>query len=139
MSLLRRLRGVLNRDLIEVLGVALSLIGAILLGLSFQATASDMQVVTGYAWEAHGTQGSYEPYVALCTGNNLVIRAFKGPNSNMDVSGACPKGDIERPVAAVTRESRRFFFWGWMAVIVSFLLQVGLVIKRPLYMTVPRN
>jgi hypothetical protein len=111
-----------------------SLLGATLLGLSFQATASDMAVVTGYGWEDKIGQGGgafYEPFVALCVGDNLVAQTFKGKGANTNMTGPCPAGDLSRPVAAVTRESRRLFLWGWLLVLASAIWQIWLLLRKP--------
>ena len=106
--------------------VILSAIGAVLLGLSFIATSSDMSVTTGDTFDV--PRGAYEPYVALCVGQTLVTKTVLDGGNGLAVTGPCPNGE-QHPIAEVTRESSRFFLFGWLAVIVSTIWQIYLVTR----------
>jgi hypothetical protein len=122
----RRERG---RALAAIVAVVLSVVGAVLLGFSFLATGSDMAVVTGDAWQT--STNSYEPYVALCVDQKLVLQTFRQNSGGMNIAGTCPSGE-RHPIAEVTHESSTLFLFGWLAVIVSALMQIRLATLPPL-------
>lgn len=106
----------------------MNLLGAILLALSFVATGSDLIAVTGYA-PSGSPPYSYEPYTALCAGDKLIFQQFKNLNGNTNLAGTRPKGDTERPMAVVTRESQRFFLLGSGLVVLSTIWQASIGLR----------
>jgi hypothetical protein len=108
---------------ISLTAVILGGLGAFALGFSFLATGSGMTVVTG------GASHADVAFVALCVGDQLVFQKFTVGNEIN--GGTCPFGQ-QNKVAEVTRESGASFLGGWLAVIVSTLLQVYLITRPPL-------
>ena len=109
-----------------------SLIGAALLGFSFQATSSNISIVTTGVNAATGTVGYTQDFAALCAGGTLVVQVPQKPGPPGPVfGGGCPAGQMY-PVAAVTRESRAFFLWGWVLMIVGAIFQMKVVSRSRL-------
>ena len=111
------------RELGAVGATVLSVVGAALLGFSFLATGSQMAVVSGDIWSAESR--TYEPYVALCTDEKLVVLKYRDQGGGTNLGGKCPDG-ARHPIAEVTHESSTLFLWGWLAVIGSAFWQVRL-------------
>ncbi len=110
-------------NLNAIVAAVLSLLGALLLGLSFEATSANLTVVTGQRLESE-SQLFLTPFVALCIGGTNVLMKYDAPGDPL-AGGACPAGE-KHPVAEVTRESRTLFILGWLMVIVGAIWQMFL-------------
>lgn len=102
----------------------LSLVGAVLVFLSFQATSATMSVVAGEQWDVRSPAqaSAYEPFVALCVGDKNVIQKFQDRGDPL-VGGACPDG-ARHPIAEVTKESGNLVRWGWLMTVVGAIWQM---------------
>lgn len=90
-----------------------SALGAACLGFSFLATGSPLTVASGEEWMPQ--RSSYEPFTAVCYGNEMVMGT---QGTGMLIDAPCPAGE-RYPIAEVTWESRYLFLGGWLLVIVS--------------------
>ena len=114
----------LNRryNLLTITALAFGVIGAFLVAASFQATQSEMAVVTGEGFEQEARGPVYRSFAALCIGNVNVIEHFEDPGGAL-ASGSCPDGE-RHPIAVVTKESKRFFWIGWFLIMAASLYQM---------------
>jgi hypothetical protein len=74
--------------------------------LAFGATASaDLRVVRGTDFVK--SAGAYEPFVAICSGNESVMQVFRMDREAWRLAGSCPAGQVQ-PVAIVLWDA------GWL-------------------------
>jgi hypothetical protein len=112
----------------SIAALVLGLVGAALLARSFVTTEADIVVVTGTALERGGPV-PMQPFVAFCAEGLMITEAFTDSTGSVGVLGPCPAG-TEHPVAVITRDSRRLFAAGWVALVVSTFWQAW-IMRRP--------
>ena len=99
----------------------LSLVGAVLVFLSFQATSSDFFLTN----LKNGNK-------ALCVGQNaLVIWAEKNNGFWMGVAKGCAEMADTPKVAVVMIESPLLSYLGWLLLVIAFFLQFLSIEKPP--------
>jgi hypothetical protein len=117
-----------DHNIYSIAALLLGLAGAALLAWSFVATEADIVIVTGTALEK-GQAVPMEPFVALCAQGYSIAQEFTDPPGNAKLLGPCPDG-VTHPIAVITRDSRRLFVAGWVALVLSTLWQAW-IMRRP--------
>jgi hypothetical protein len=97
--------------------LALNLLGTVILFYSFQATSSDIRLVT-----APSAQYPYEKQYAICAENRALV--VSSPNGGLMMGlNTCPNWENSRPAAVVNIEHPNFEGLGFVLLITGFVLQ----------------
>jgi hypothetical protein len=113
-------------DIGSIISAVAGTIGALLLVYAFVATSSEQTVVDGDAWIG-GNVHAYQHQIAMCVNDETV---FERSSSGATMMGGGPAGH-RYPVAIVTQEHGWAFWPGIGLVILSVVLTVVTVLRKP--------
>lgn len=109
----------------------LNLGGTILLGLSFQATASDFRLITAHGYDVRSHQPSADKTAyAICV-NNYALAVTDATSGLIIGTKNCPQWESAKPAAVVTSEYPWLGYTGLLSTGLGFLLQLLIVSEFP--------
>lgn len=92
----------------------LNLLGSFLVFLSFQATSTDLLLVT--------SKNVGDKTAAFCVRDKALFGLT--PTGGLSMGYACPQGESVKPTAVVNTDSPWMSNLGWLLLIIGFVLQV---------------
>ncbi len=98
----------------------LNLLGSVFLFLSFQATSTSLLLVSGA-----------DKSTSFCVGDTAMFK-FSESGTGVEMGTKCPIAANSKPTAVVNTDLPELAKWGWIVLVIGFLVQIFSIEPSPL-------